>query len=218
MAGDAADMLGRLLSLLPPRWFPDTAPLLAALGAGLAEGWAWIYELLDQVRRQTRLATVTDSLLDLAAQDFFAGELPRRFGEADDAFRARVRRELLRDRATRVALVGVLTDLTGRTPIVFEPTRPLDTGAWHIAGGYGVAGGWGSMRLPYQVFVTAFRAQGSGVPLIGGWTTGAGGWGQGALRYVSAQMVESQVTDADINAAIARTLPVATTAWTRISN
>jgi hypothetical protein len=218
MIGDDADMLARLLSLLPPRWFPDTAPLLSALLVGLAEGWAWLYAMLGGVRLQTRLATVTDSLLDLASQDFFAGELPRRFGEGDDAFRLRVRRELLRDRATRAAVSSVLTDLTGRAPIVFEPTRPADTGAWRVGGGYGIAGGWGSLRLPYQVFITAFRAQGTGVPMVGGWRRGAGGWGLGAMQYVSAPMVESQISDADIYAAIARTMPVATTAWTRISN
>ena len=73
------------------------------------------------------------------------------------------------------------------------------------------------------MFVTAFRPLGTGVPLAGGWGSagvahGRGGWGQGAMEYVSLAMVQSQVTDADIDAAIAGTLPVAVTAWTRISN
>ena len=218
MIGTAADMLARLRQLLPLRWFPDTAPVLSALLAGLSDGWAWLYVMLGYVKAQTRIATATDSFLDLIARDFFAGGLPRRFGEADAAYRARIRHELLRPRATRAALVAELTALTGRAPVVFEPARPADTGAYGMALGYGACGGWGSLLLPFQVFVTAFRARGSGVPLAGGWGSGAGGFGGGALQYVSLAMVQSQVTDTDIAAAIAGTMPVAVTAWTRISN
>jgi hypothetical protein len=218
MTGTLANMLARLASLLPPRWFPDRAPILAAVLSGLAEGWAWLYAMLGYVKLQTRIATATDTLLDLVSQDFFAGALPRRFGESDAAFRVRIQRELLRPRATRGAMNSVLTDLTGRAPALFEPARPADTGGWHIACGYGAAGGWGSLRLPFQYFVTAYRARGTGVPLVGGWGCNAGGWGGGAIEYASAAMAQSQVSDADINAAIARTTPAATTAWTRISN
>jgi hypothetical protein len=223
MTGDAADMIARLLALLPLRWFADAAPVLAALLAGLADGWAWLYAMLTYARSQTRIATATDSFLDLIAQDFFAAALARRFGESDGAFRARIQAELLRPRATRAAVIGELVNLTGRTPVVFEPARPADTGGYGTALGYGVAGGWGSLKLPFQVFVTAYRPLGSGVPLVGGWghaTTayGAGGWGVGAMDYASLAQVESQVTDAAINAAIAGTVPVAVTAWTRISN
>ena len=211
-------MLARLLALLPLRWFPDSAPVLSALLAGLSEGWAWLYAMLGYVRLQTRIATATDSFLDLIAQDFFAGSLPRRFGEADGAFRARIQRELLRPRGTRVALVSELVALTGRAPAVFEPARPADTGAYGAMTGYGVAGRWGSLALPYQCFVTAYRPRGTGVPLASGWGSAAGGWGGGAIQYVSLAMVQSQVTDADIDAAIASTLPAAVTAWTRVSN
>jgi len=77
--------------------------------------------------------------------------------------------------------------------------------------------------LPFQVFVTAFRPLGTGVPIVGGWGhspggPAPGGWGSGAMEYASLAMVQSQVTDADINRAIASTVPVAVTAWTRISN
>jgi hypothetical protein len=218
MTGDASDMLARLRSLLPLRWFPDTTPVLASLLAGLADGWAWLYAMLGYAKLQTRIATATDTFLDLVSQDCFAGALPRRFGESDTAFRARIQRELLRDRATRPAMVSVLTDLTGRAPVIFEPARPADTGAWGIALGYGAAGGWGSLMLPFQAFITAFRPLGSGVPLVSGWGQPAGGYGTGTIEYASLAMVQSQVTDDDINAAIARTTPVATIAWTRISD
>ena len=218
MTGDAADMLGRLTSLLPLRWFPDATPVLSALLAGLAEGWAWLHATLQYAKMQTRIATATDTFLDLVARDCFAGWLARRIGESDASFRGRIQKELLRDRATRAALIGVLTDLTGRAPLVFEPARPADTGAYGLALGYGVAGGWGSLALPYQSFVTARRPLASGVPVVAGWGSGGGGWGAGAIEYAARPMVEAQVADADITAAIARTIPAATIAWTRISD
>lgn len=223
MIGDAADMVRRLLALLPLRWFPDSAPVLSAVLSGLADGWTWLYSMLGYSRLQTRIATATDTFLDLISEDFFGGSLPRMFGESDDSFRARIQRELLRPRATRAALVDELTNMTGRTPIVFEPARPADTGAWGQALGYNVGGGWGSLMLPFQLFVTAFRAEGSGVPLVAGWghnfaSPAAGGWNDGAIEYASLTMVQSQITDAEINNAIATTVPVAVTAWTRISN
>lgn len=223
MIGDATDMIRRLLALLPLRWFPDTAPVLSAVLSGLADGWAWLYSMLSYAQLQTRIATATDTFLDLISQDFFAGNLPRMFGETDTAFRARIQREMLHPRATRAALIGELINLTGRTPIVFEPARPADTGGWTKALGYDVAGGWGSLKLPFQAFVTAFRPLGTGVPLVGGWGhipagPAGGGWNDGAIEDPSLAMVQSQVTDAEINTAIAGTVPVAVTAWTRISN
>jgi hypothetical protein len=218
MIGDAADMMARLASLLPLRWFPDGTPVLSAVLAGLADGWAWLYAMLGYAQQQTRIATATDTFLALVSQDCFAATLPRRTGESDASFRARIQSELLRPRASRPALVAALSSLTGRTPVVFEPMRPADTGAYGIALGYGVAGGWGSLALPFQAFVTAFRPLGIGVPNVAGWGSPAAGWGRGAAEYASRPMVEAQVPDADIASAIARTMPVAAIGWTRLSD
>jgi hypothetical protein len=225
MTGDATDMRARLAALLPLRWFPDSAPVLAALLAGLADGWAWLYAMLGYVRRQTRIATATDSFLDLIAQDFFGATLARRPGEADANLRARIQAALFAPRATRPALVAALTSLTGRAPLLFEPARPADTGAYGMALGYGLAGGWGSLALPFQVFVTAYRPFGAGTALIAGWGNGAGGagpspggYGSGAIEYALLAPPPLQVSDAEINATIAAALPVAVTAWTRLSN
>jgi hypothetical protein len=215
--GAAPDMLARLKAVLPPRWFADDTPVLDGLLAGLAAAAAWLYALLATVRQQARLATASGGFLDLIAQDYLGARIARRAGQGDGAFRTRIEAELLRERGTRGAIISVLGDLTGRAPVVFEPARAADTGAWGIATGYGAAGGWGSLMLPFQCFVTAYRAQGSGIARVAGWGSG-GGWGVGAIEYAGLEMLEGQLTDADIAAAIAGVMPVAAIAWTRITD
>jgi hypothetical protein len=83
---------------------------------------------------------------------------------------------------------------------------------------YGVAGGWGNLDLPFQCFVTAYRPTGSGIAVVAGWGEPSGAYGQGAIEYASLAMVQGQITDADIYAAVADVLPVATIGWTRITN
>ena len=46
----------------------------------------------------------------------------------------------------------------------------------------------------------------------------AGGYGEGTIEYASLEMVQGQVTDDDIYAAVADVLPVAAIGWTRITN
>lgn len=218
MQGDAQDMLDRLKSVLPARWLGEATPTLDAVLAGLADGWAWLHEMLAGVRAQARIATASGAMLDLIAGDCFGPRIRRRRAQGDAALRAVILRELLRERATRPALIAALRDLTGREPAVFEPARPADTGGWGIACGWGAGGGWGSLALPYQCFVTARRPQGSGIAGLGGWGSGAGGWGGGALAWASLAMLEGQVTDADILAAVAAVMPACGTAWLRIES
>jgi hypothetical protein len=190
MTGDQTDMLARLKAVLPQRWFPDATPVLDGVLTGLASAWATLYAMLGYIRAQTRIATATDGFLDLASADYFGPALPRFPGESDAAFRVRIAREMVRERATRPALVAALTDLTGRAPAVFEFARPADTGCWNSALGYGAGGGWGSLDLPFQALVTAYRPQAPNPP----------------------------VADADILAAITAVLPAATIAWARIAD
>lgn len=224
MTGDQDDMGRRIRAVLPTRWFPDASPVLDGLVFGLAWSWAWLYGLLTYVRSQTRLATASGVWLDMIAADYFGDAVARRAGEADDALRTRVSVELNRERGTRSAVASVLQDLTGHAPTIFEPSRATDTGGWGGAGAaamglaYGAAGGWGSLVLPFQFFITAYRPSGQGVPEVGGWGTSAGGYGRGAIEYAAASSFESGVSDMAINAAIAGVLPVATIAWTQITN
>jgi hypothetical protein len=74
------------------------------------------------------------------------------------------------------------------------------------------------LALPFQCFVTAHRPLGSGIAVVSGWGASAGGYGRGAIEYASLEMVQGQVTDGDIYKAVADVLPVATIAWTRITN
>jgi hypothetical protein len=69
-------------------------------------------------------------------------------------------------------MIQALTDLTGRAPAIFEPQRPADTGSWDgptLA--YNTAGGYGSLLLPFQYFITAYRPTGVGVANVAGYTT-----------------------------------------------
>ena len=193
MIGSTENMAKRLRMVLPARWFADDTPVLDGLLTGFASTAAWSASLLDAVRLQARIGTATGSFLDIAATDFFGSRVARRSGQSDIAFRATMLREMFRPRATRQALGADVQDVTGRSPDIFEPNRPADTGAWNGMCGYGAAGHWGSLGMPNQLLLTAYR------PL-----PGSPGWGE--------------VSDIDILAAAAGAAPIATTIWTRIES
>jgi hypothetical protein len=218
MTGDAADMLARLKSVLPVRWFGDETPILDAVLGGLAAAWAGLYLLLSQVQAQTRIASASGIFLDMASGDYLNGRLPRRAGEADAAFRARLLGNLIAPGATRAALVAALTNVTQRVPRVFEPLNASDTGGYNINLGYNNAGGYGSLNLPYQFFVTAYRANNTPVSHAGGYTLGPGGYGVAPMFYVDAAALAGSIGDAEIYAAAASVSPTASIAWMNISN
>ena len=175
-------MAARIRAVLPGSWFPTSSPrgpspspILDGVLAGLGAAWAAIYSLLSYTRLQTRIATATDLFLDMIAADFFSSGLARRGDEADAAFRLRILRNIFAPRATRAALSRVLTDLTGHQPVIFEPGYTHDTGGFGTfaqgGGGmaYGMAGGYGSLELPFQCFVTAFRPSTEGIAQLAGY-------------------------------------------------
>jgi hypothetical protein len=219
MTGDQTDMFGRIKAVLPSRWFADSTPVLDGLLSGLAWAWSWAYSLLLYVKTQTRIATATDVWLDVIASDFFGSRIQRRPGQGDAAFRVLIQSNLLREHGTRQAIISAVSDLTGRAPSVFEPMRTTDTGGYALGGfGFGTAGGWGSMALPFQCFVTAFRPIGSGIASVSGWGEPTGAYGAGSIEYASLAMLQGQVTDGDIAGAVAGVLPVAAIAWLSIQD
>lgn len=190
--GDQSDMFSRLKATLP-RWFSDTTPILDAVLYGWATTWAFVYSLYAYAKLQTRISTATDGWLDMIAGDWFGAFLQRRSGQTDASYRALILAWILRERATRYGMAKVLLDVTGRAALVFEPNRPLDTGAYNIAWGYNSVGGYSSINLPRNtVLVIAYR------PLIG-----------------SAQF---GVQDADIYSAVEAVRPVGVTVWVQIQN
>lgn len=220
MIGDQSDFTARLKSLLPNGWFSDDAPVLNAVLNGLSYCLSLMYGLIAYAKLQTRIATATDGFLDLVAFDYFGAFLMRRLKEIDGALRARIFLNLLREKATRHGIIKVLTDLTGQIPIVFEPWRPLDCGAYGVnISAYGVAGGYGSLVLPYQGFITCFDPIGQGVPFIAGYGNPEGAYNAGSqTEYASPSLISGLVTDADLYAAVADAKVEGTIAWMQITN
>ncbi len=222
---DAPGMAQRLRAVLPGGWFPDVAPVLTGLLTGLGSCFSWLFDLIAYTALQARIATATDVFLDIIGLDFLGTRIVRKAGQSDDSWRTRIQQEILAPKATRPAMMQRLTALTGRAPIIFEPAMPLDTGGYSVGGvGYGVAGGYGNLDLPFQCFITAYRPRGGGIASVaaygnaGSFLFGAGGYGVGAIEYADMSMVQGAVTDDDINAAVASCASVATIPWIRISN
>lgn len=244
--GDLSDIVARIKAVLPSRWFPlpeadgtSNSPVLDALLTGLAYPWSWLFGLGQYLQLQTRISTATDVFLDIIATDYFGTRIKRRPGQSDSSFRSKILLELVRPRVTRAAVIQALTDLTGRTPVVFEPRWATDTGGIGFLGmtvGTGLAigaadgsvagaGGIGSIDLPFQFFVTAFRGGGGGIAnvagigSIGGFNGMLGGIGvPGLLEVASLDMAPGQITDDEIYATIVSVSPVASIGWTKISN
>ncbi len=218
--GDQNDIAKRITTVLPTGWFTSDASLIAAITQGLANGHAFIYSLIQGVKSQTRIKTATDAFLELIAQDFFGSNVVRRTNQSDKSFKARITSNLFRERATRRGLSLLLTELTGRAPAIFEPSMPSDTGAYRAPNsGYGLAGGYGSVALPFQAFVTVYRAKSTGIPTVAGYGTSSSGYSVASQgQYASINSVINAVNDADIYAAIDSVKPAASTIWTRISS
>lgn len=216
--GDQSDIYTRLKSLLPPTWFGDSNPLLTGALNACANALAWCYSLYLYAKLQTRVATASGGWLDIAAYDFFGTNLQRASGQSDDLFRNQMKINLFRARGTRHAIIDILEDLTGNTPTIFEPQRPLDTGSYGGPMiGYGVAGGYGSLMIPYQAFVIAYRPKGTGIPYVAGYQTTPTGYSTASRgQYASQEMVTGTVTDAQIYEAIAAVKMEGTIVWVRL--
>ncbi len=204
--------------MLPARWFADDTPVLDALLTGFARAWVGLFDLLDFVRAQGRIATASGIFLDIAANDYFGTMLPRRVSEADIAYAARIQKNLLRPRTTRASVVQILTDLTGRAPKIFEPRNPADTGAYGTYLGYGLMGGYGSMNMPFQFLVNAYRPNNLPVGNASGYVTGPGGYSTAPAYFADTSQFQGHIDDAEIYSCIVSVVPTSCVAWANISN
>lgn len=218
--GDTSDIRNRIKALLPNGWFGDATPILDAVLTGISSALASVYSLISYARLQTRILTATDGFLDLVSLDFFGTTLLRQSQESDSAFRSRILSEMFLERGTRHGLIRALQILTGRTPWVFEPANPADTGGYNTGAlAYNTAGGYGSLLLPYQAFVIAYRPIGQGIPNVAGYGNPEGAYNTGSqIEYGSLSLIEGAVTDDSIYAAIDSVKPVGTTIWTAIQS
>lgn len=216
--GDQKDIFNRLKALLPPTWFDANSPFLDGVLTACAQALAWCYSLYVYAKIQTRISTATDGWLDLAAYDFFGTNVQRSAGQSDDLFRNQMKISLFRERGTRQAIIDILEDMTGKTPYIFEPQRPMDTGSYGGPMiGYGVAGGYGSLMLPYQAFVTAYRPSGSGIPYIAGYSSTPSGYSVASRgEYASQSMITGSITDVQVYEAIAAVKMEGTLVWVRL--
>jgi hypothetical protein len=222
---DATTFAAHLRSLLPKGWFSDDAPILDAVLGSFAEPWAWLSQTLTYVGAQTRIETASDGWLDVSGADFFGLSLQRRSNEPDETYRARIKSNMLVDAGTRQSLIDGIVKLTRSTVQVFEPSNCSDTGGYgginatsdSVSRGfaYGSAGGWGSLELPYQVFITIITEAEPGEPMPIGYGGSRGGYSAGSLVYNSLSQVPGSMTDEEIRQVIKRLLPVNCLAWLR---
>jgi hypothetical protein len=227
MTGDLTDIVSRLWAVLPKRWFAEQSPNLEAMLTCIATPWVWLHDLICYVIKQTRLRTATDEWLDLMAVDYFGYKIKRKSNEADFPYRARIQAALLREAATRAAVSSCMEYLIGTKPAIFEPANCMDTGSYGLLTGdpnmpgtglaYGQAGGWGSLGLPFQFFVSATRPATPGVSMVAGYGISSGGYGEGAISYVDLSLFPGHVTDQDIQSVLSSLLPVNAIAWLRIN-
>lgn len=112
----------------------------------------------------------------------------------------------------------VVRELTGREPLIIEPGNPVDTGAYRCPNsGYGMAGSYGSMTMPYEAFVTVWRSVSNGVSEIAGYGISTAGYSMPSRAvWASRKMADGQLSDADIYAAIDSVKMCGTRIWVRI--
>ena len=204
---------------LPTGWFDEEGPVINAVLDALASAPAFDFNQLLYVAQQNRLATATEMNLDLIAEDFFGkGMFRRRKGEGDASYRLRISKERLRPRATRQAMIDMITDLTGVAPEIFEPGNVSDTGSYGYDMAYGEDGAYGSLNQPYEFFMSVTRPPGQGIPVVAAYGSDDGAYGSGNIEYASLDNIEGEVTDTEIYQSVARTVPAGVTAWTEIKS
>ena len=152
---------GQWLKLPPQIWSNDAAKKPSGLHYGLAMALSENIETIGSgvlyAYNAQRLQTATDDALVLFAQDFFGNTLPKKSGESDDSYRARIQQNLFKPKLTRQAITLFVTDLVGQAPRLMSPNNPGDTAAWGWSGWDAdlpdLPSRWGNPALAYQGFI-----------------------------------------------------------------
>lgn len=151
---DVERLTDQLIELVPPSWTSTEAKqrggvfwtLMSAIGTILS----LVKTVIKQVQAQFRLATATGIFLDTYSHDYFGvgteRALPRQLNETDDSFRARIRAEILRQKATKPGIRRAVAEVTGASPIVVEDIDINTSSSWT---GYSIDGK--SLVAPFTV-------------------------------------------------------------------
>lgn len=142
---DVEKLTAQLIELVPPSWTSVEAKKRGGVFWTLMAAIATIYSLVNivikQVKAQFRLATAAGVFLDAYSQDYFGTgterALPRGLGETDDSFRARIRAEILRVKATKPGIRRAVAEVTGAAPIIVEDIDINTSSSWT---GYSIDG------------------------------------------------------------------------------
>lgn len=147
----------RIYGYLPTQWFSDENPILMGYLAGPGILFFFIYNLLIEIKNQTRLQTSTGEFIDLWAQDFFGTDVQRCYGESDEAYIKTIENNILAPRVTRQAMITNLYNLTGRIPIIWE-NQSQEDGAFlnHAFLNHAYLSGSFTSGA-YQAWIIAFR-------------------------------------------------------------
>jgi hypothetical protein len=212
--GSDDDIKSRMISVHPLGWFPDEDPVRDVATSGLAWAYGRIWDFLMFVKAQTRLKTTAGAFLDLYALDFFGLRFRRRPGQNDDAFRAAVAKEIVRERVTRTGLVNAVADISGQKVIAWEPWHGGDCGGYDTNKlAYDDTGRWGSLDHPRQIFLDAVQPKGEGIKHSGGFDALPGGLNTAPLTMGDERMISGPVTRADIYRTIRSNKPAGVIVW-----
>ncbi len=217
--GDTGDFVARLQGVLPARWFPVGGPLITAVLTGLASTLSIIYSQIACVITQSRVGTATDVWLDGISQDFNNGALPRLIAEGDTAFRARIKANFFAPQTTRAGISQAVTALGCPTPVYFQPSDGKRTQAATASPlATALLERTADITLPFSYFITVRRKPGGGIAGVNGYAGTIGGYGAGAVEYADLSMIAGEVTDQNIQNAVAGATAEGVTPWLNITN
>jgi len=162
--GTWQDHAQRIMDLIPDSWVGDTAKLrgtgvLASVAQGVGMLTFQNYFAARYQQLQTRIATATDTNLDLISADLFGGTLPRLPNELDNAYRVRIQQHIS-PQATRFGMqlaLQYLSNLLNFTFAIVEDGNTYDCMSLGTYGGLGTLGALGGALVgPGDVYITIF--------------------------------------------------------------